>query len=107
MLAAASGLPELAARLLAAGPTCTRIDAQGWTPLHCAALYGFTARERPGLVALLDTLLLAGADPLLVAGNGLTPLLLLLGAACGTRHAEHRGRAACRTGTPARRGRRL
>jgi hypothetical protein len=80
MLAAALGLPELAARLLAAGADLHAHDAQGLTPLHCAALYGFTARERPRLVALLDTLLLAGADPQAVAGNGLTPLLLLLGA---------------------------
>ena len=80
MLAAALGLPELAARLLAAGADLHAHDAQGLTPLHCAALYGFTARERTRLVALLDTLLLAGADPQAVAGNGLTPLLLLLGA---------------------------
>jgi hypothetical protein len=31
-------------------------------------------------MALLDTLLLAGADPLRAANNGATPLLLLLGA---------------------------
>ncbi len=80
MLAAALGLPELVARLLAAGADLQAHDAQGLTPLHCAALYGFTARERARLVALLDTLLLAGADPQAVAGNGLTPLLLLLGA---------------------------
>ena len=57
MLAAALGLPELAARLLAAGADLHAHDAQGLTPLHCATLYGFTARDRTRLVALLDTLL--------------------------------------------------
>jgi hypothetical protein len=47
--------------------------------LHCAALFGFTARERPRLMALFDTLLLAGAEADAPAGN-VTPLLLLLGA---------------------------
>ncbi len=80
MLAAALGLPELVSRLLQAGADLHARDAQGLTPLHCAALYGFTARERPRLVALLDTLLLAGADPQLAANGGATSLLLLLGA---------------------------
>ncbi len=80
MLAAALGLPELVSRLLQAGADLHARDAQGLTPLHCAALYGFTARDRPRLVALLDTLLLAGADPQLAANGGATPLLLLLGA---------------------------
>jgi len=80
MLAAALGLPDLVARLLQAGADLHAGDAQGLTPLHCATLFGFTARERPRLVALLDTLLLAGADPHRAAVGGLTPLLLLLGA---------------------------
>ena len=80
MLAAALGLPELVARLLQAGADLQATDAQGLTPLHCATLYGFTARERTRLVALLDTLLLAGADPQQSAAGGVTPLLLLLGA---------------------------
>jgi uncharacterized protein len=80
MLAAALGLPDLVARLLTAGADVHACDAQGLTPLHCAALYGFTARERPRLVALLDTLLLAGAEPDRPAAGGATPLLLLLGA---------------------------
>jgi ankyrin repeat protein len=62
-----------------AGANVQAQDAQGLTPLHCAALFGFTARERPRLMALLDTLLLAGADADTAAGN-VTPLLLLLGA---------------------------
>ena len=80
MLAAALGLPELVARLLQAGADLHARDAQGLTPLHCAALYGFTARDRPRLVALLDTLLLAGANAQQAANGGATPLLLLLGA---------------------------
>ena len=80
MLAAALGLPELVSRLLQAGADLGATDAQGLTPLHCAALYGFTARDRARLLALLDGLLLAGADPHRAAGNGTTPLLLLLGA---------------------------
>ena len=80
MLAAALGLPELVARLLQAGADLHARDAQGLTPLHCAALYGFTSRDRPRLVALLDTLLLAGANPEQAATGGATPLLLLLGA---------------------------
>ena len=90
MLAAALGLPELVSRLLQAGADLHAVDAQGLTPLHCAALYGFTARERPRLVALLDALLLAGADPQRAAIGGATPLLLLLGARAepGTPSAE-------------------
>ncbi|WP_140909788.1 ankyrin repeat domain-containing protein [Cognatiluteimonas lumbrici] len=80
MLAAALGLPDLCARLLQAGANVHATDAQGLTPLHCAVLFGFTARERPRLLALLDTLLLAGADADASAAGGVSPLLLLLGA---------------------------
>ncbi|WFC41782.1 ankyrin repeat domain-containing protein [Pseudoxanthomonas sp. SE1] len=79
MLAAALGLPEIVARLINAGANVHAGDAQGLTPLHCAALYGFTAREKPRLVALLDTLLLSGAESEQVAAGSVTPLLLLLG----------------------------
>ena len=80
MLASALGLPDVCARLLAAGADVHAGDAQGLTPLHCAALYGFTAREHPRLLALLDTLLFADAQPDQEAAGGVTPLLLLLGA---------------------------
>lgn len=80
MLAAALGLPDLCARLLAAGADVHATDAQGLTPLHCAALHGFTSRDRPRLLALFDTLLLAGAEVDAQAAGGVTPLLLLLGA---------------------------
>ncbi len=80
MLAAALGLPDLCAKLLTAGANVHAADAQGLTPLHCASLYGFTARDRARLLALFDTLLLAGAEIDAVAAGGVTPLLLLLGA---------------------------
>jgi len=80
MLAAALGLPEVVARLLHAGADLRASDAQGLTALHCAALYGFTERDRSRLLALLDGLLLAGADADRAALDGTTPLLLLLGA---------------------------
>ncbi|ATD66755.1 hypothetical protein CNR27_04260 [Luteimonas chenhongjianii] len=80
MLAAALGLPDLAGRLLTAGADIHATDAQGLTALHCAALYGFTSRDRPRLLALFDTLLLAGAEVDAPAAGGVTPLLLLLGA---------------------------
>jgi len=79
MVACALGLPDMAARLLSAGANVHAADAQGRSALHCAAMFGFTARERARLVALLDTLLLAGAEADLPAA-GATPLLLLLGA---------------------------
>jgi len=80
MLAAALGLPDVCTRLLAAGANINATDAQGLTPLHCAALFGFTCRDRRRLVALFDALLLAGADPEVQAAGGVPPLLLLLGA---------------------------
>ncbi|HSM10055.1 MAG TPA: ankyrin repeat domain-containing protein [Lysobacter sp.] len=81
MVASALGLPDLAGRLLAAGANVHATDAQGRTALHCAAMFGFGARDRTRLVALLDTLLLAGADADLdLSAAGATPLLLLLGA---------------------------
>lgn len=80
MLAAALGLPEVVSRLLRAGADLKACDGQGLNALHCAALYGFTARDRTRLLALLDGLLLAGADANAAARDGATPLLLLLGA---------------------------
>ncbi len=80
MLASALGLPDIAARLLTAGADVHASDAQQLGPLHCAALYGFGARDRSRLLALLDTLLLAGAEPDQAAAGSVTPLLLLLGA---------------------------
>ena len=80
MLACALGLPDVAAKLIAAGADVTHGDEAGLQPIHCAALYGFGARDRATLLALLDTLLLAGADADAATALGITPLLLLLGA---------------------------
>ena len=80
MLASALGLADIAARLLTAGANIDAGDSQGLAPLHCAALYGFTGRDRTRLLALFDTLLLAGAEADMPAAGGVTPLLLLLGA---------------------------
>ncbi len=80
MLAAALGLPDIVAKLLTAGADVHAGDDQHLAPLHCAALYGFTARDRSRLLALLDTLLLAGAEPDQPAAGTVTPMLLLLGA---------------------------
>ncbi|MGX9721526.1 ankyrin repeat domain-containing protein [Stenotrophomonas acidaminiphila] len=91
MLAAALGLPDIVARLLTAGADVHAGDDQQLAPLHCAALYGFTARDRPRLLALLDTLLLAGAEADQPSAGTVTPLLLLLGARAepGTACDEH------------------
>ena len=81
MVACALGLPDLAARLLGAGADVHARDAEGRTAMHCAAMFGFGVRERTRLVALFDTLLLAGGElDLDVSASGATPLLLLLGA---------------------------
>lgn len=80
MLASALGLPDIVARLLTASADVHASDAQQLAALHCAALYGFSARDRSRLLALLDTLLLAGAEPDKAAAGEVTPLLLLLGA---------------------------
>ncbi|HLS84017.1 MAG TPA: ankyrin repeat domain-containing protein [Arenimonas sp.] len=80
MLAAALGQPETIARLLAHGAEVGARDGQGLGVLHCATLHAFSSRDRSRVLALLDALLLADAEP--DAGNeaGQTPLLLLLGA---------------------------
>lgn len=80
MLATTLGLPDMVSRLVAAGADVHATDARQLTALHCAAQFGYTARDRSRLLALFDALLLAGADPNRTAGMELTPLLLLLGA---------------------------
>lgn len=80
MLAAALGQPELISRLLANGADPDAHDAQGLGALHCAALHAFSSRDRQRVLALADTLLLAGIAPDEASAAGQTPLLLLLGA---------------------------
>ncbi len=80
MLAAALGLPEMVARLLAHRADLQRRDERGLGALHCAANYAFQGRERQRVLALIDTLLLSGADADVASNNGQTPLMLLLGA---------------------------
>ena len=80
MLGSALGLPDIVGRLLGARADVHACDAQQLGALHCAALYGFSARDRSRLLALLDTLLLSGAEADKAAAGSVTPLLLLLGA---------------------------
>lgn len=80
MVAAALGMPEMVGRLLAGRADANATDEQGHMPLHCAAIYAFQARDRQRALALLDSLLLAGADPDTPSQAGQTPLLLALGA---------------------------
>lgn len=80
MLAAALGQPELISRLLAHGADPEARDAQGLSPLHCAALHAFSSRDRQRVLALVDVLLLADVEPDAPNAAGQTPLLLMLGA---------------------------
>ena len=80
MLAAALGLPEMVSRLLTHGADLQRRDDRGLGVLHCAANYAFQARDRQRVLALLDEVLLSGAEADAPSHNGQTPLLLLLGA---------------------------
>ncbi|HEV2608067.1 MAG TPA: ankyrin repeat domain-containing protein [Xanthomonadaceae bacterium] len=80
MLAAALGLPEMVSRLLTHGADLQRRDDRGLGVLHCAANYAFQAHDRQRVLALLDEVLLSGAEADTPSHNGQTPLLLLLGA---------------------------
>ena len=80
ILAAALGLPEMVARLLSHGADLQRRDDRGLGALHCAASYAFQAQDRQRALALLDSLLLSGAEADAPSHNGQTPLLMLLGA---------------------------
>lgn len=79
MLASVLGQPDLVSCLLAAGARIDRADEEGLLPMHCAALYGFTANDAVRVQTLFDTLLLAGADADAATPAGITPLLLLMG----------------------------
>ena len=79
-LSAALGLPDVCERLLKSGANVAAVDAQGRTPLHCAAMQSFSAKDPDKVVALLDVLLSHGAgSQIKVEAGGSTPLHLLLG----------------------------
>lgn len=84
MVACALGLTDLVARLLARRANVGAMDDQNHSPLHYATQFTFQCRERQRAMALLDTLLLSGADPDRSSDSGHTPLLLLLGARADT-----------------------
>jgi len=84
MVACALGLTDLVARLLARRAEVGALDDQSHAPLHYAAQFVFQCRERQRALALLDTLLLSGAEPDRASDSSHTPLLLLLGARADT-----------------------
>jgi ankyrin repeat protein len=80
MIAAALGHHEIADMLLRAGADAKAEDAHGHTALHAAAQYCFGSSDSLRARRLLDTLLAKGADANKADKDGVTPLLMLLGA---------------------------
>ena len=80
MLSAALGYPELSELLLQAGAKLAATDARGRSPLHFAAQFSFDTGDSLRAHRLLEQLLRRGAAVDLVDKEGMTPLLLLLGA---------------------------
>jgi ankyrin repeat protein len=80
MIAATLGYPEIADMLLAAGADATAEDAHGHTALHAAAQYCFGSSDSLRARRLLDTVIGKGADVNKADKDGVTPLLMLLGA---------------------------
>ncbi|MDQ7994395.1 MAG: ankyrin repeat domain-containing protein [Luteibacter sp.] len=80
MIAAALGYPEIAEMLLAAGADARAEDAHGHTALHAAAQYCFGSSDSLRARRLLDTVIGKGADVNKADKDGVTPLLMLLGA---------------------------
>ncbi|MBD8525813.1 ankyrin repeat domain-containing protein [Pseudomarimonas arenosa] len=87
MVAAALGLPEMLVMLIDRGADARRTDENGNTALHALAQFGCAARDRTRLMACWNALLSCAAEladqP---GGNGLSPLLLLLGARAEAGH---------------------
>ena len=80
MVAAAMGYPEIVETLLEAGAELGAVDARGRGALHAAAQFGFEHNDSLRARRLFDVLLKHGADINQADGEGMTPLLLLLGA---------------------------
>lgn len=87
MVAAALGLPDMLALLLARGAQPGLRDEHGNHALHALAQWGLTARDKSRASACWQALL--GADPEAAdaeGDEGLSPLLLLLGARADPGH---------------------
>lgn len=80
MVAAAMGYPEIVELLLEAGADINANDSNGRHALHAAAQFCFENNDSLRARRLFDSLLKHGADINHADSEGLTPLLLLLGA---------------------------
>lgn len=81
MLASALGLPEIISHLLSCGAQPNARDAQGFNALHCAAIHGFSSRDKQRVLAMFDMLLYADVEFDTATDTGRhTPLHFLLGA---------------------------
>lgn len=80
MVAAAMGYPDVVETLLEAGADLAAVDARGRGALHAAAQFGFEHNDSLRARRLFDVLLKRGADINHADNEGMTPLLLLLGA---------------------------
>ena len=80
MLASALGLPDIISHLLSRGAEPNACDAQGFNALHCAAIHGFSSRDKQRVLAMFDMLLFADIEFDSATQSGQTPLHFLLGA---------------------------
>ncbi|HEY4293875.1 ankyrin repeat domain-containing protein [Luteibacter sp.] len=80
MIAATLGYPDIADLLLTAGADVSAEDAHGHTALHAAAQYCFGSRDSLRARRLFDAVIGKGADVNKPDKDGVTPLLILLGA---------------------------
>ena len=80
MIAATLGYPEITDLLLAAGADAAAEDLHGHTALHAAAQYCFGSNDSLRARRLLDAVIRKGADVNKADKDGVTPLLVLLGA---------------------------
>ena len=87
MVAAALGLPDMLGLLLTRGARAAQRDDQNNHALHALAQWGFTARDKARAVACWQALLQADPQAADAPGaDGLSPLLLLLGARADAGH---------------------